>query len=119
MEEILTWGRESLEEITAQFEGALLEVGLQDSRANVFAYGENRTGYDSETGETASCGFGAMQTDFNIWIEVEDIGDHDALGNQLALVLEVLEDFPYQQLPGSLPGIVFIWFMDGVRSLSW
>ena len=62
----------------------------------------------TETGEVAR--FLAMETDFHITLNVEDLDDQQTLGRLVKVVMTVLAEFPIEDTPGPQPGYVGLTF---------
>ena len=98
------WARESLPNLSQDFKEALQEVQLQaDGYAE--AYGENCM--DSQGNIVR---FLAMETDFYITLEVDELEDKQALGELIEQILAVVAKFPVENTPGPQPGYVGITF---------
>jgi hypothetical protein len=54
-----------------------------------------------------------METDFQVTLPVKDLADLDNLGDLLATLISVLNEFPPDDTPGSQPGIIRITFTAG------
>jgi hypothetical protein len=98
------WARESLPDLSKDFEEALQEVQPQ-ANGHTEAYGENCI--DSQGNVVR---FLAMETDFYATLEVKDLGDKQALGEWIEQVLVVVAKFPVEDTPGPQPGYVGITF---------
>jgi hypothetical protein len=98
------WAKKALPELSKKFEEALKDVSLQaDGYAE--AYGENCINQDNEV-----VYFAAMETDFYITLNVEDLEDKQVLGDLIEEVFTVMEKFPAEETPGPQPGYVGITF---------
>ncbi len=97
-------------------QAAFKAKGIDNVSARLQSYGENCI--DANTNKIVN--FTPMETDFNLTIQVESLDDAEALGDQLAVVLPVLRNFPADTFPGPNPGRVFVTFNAGgqLQSLS-
>jgi hypothetical protein len=107
------WATQPLPELSLQVEQALQAAGLPLAAAVAEAYGENCI--DSRTNQVAY--FAAMETDFRITLDADDLGDEAALGDLLEKTLVVLDGFPPGATPGPQPGYVGITFQAGGEEL--
>lgn len=106
-----TWANEPLPEISSEFNQALQEV-LPEAEGFAQAYGENCV-----TNEGKVVRFLAMETDFYITLQVENLEDRQALGESVEPIMEVLADFPSDKTPGPQPGYIGITFESPEDSL--
>jgi hypothetical protein len=84
-----------LPELMAEVQAAMEDAGLENVTVSASAYGENC--YANETNEVVY--FAAMQTDFHVTAQVEDIEDGEALGDLTLAIITVLNEYP----PGEAP----------------
>jgi len=56
-------------------------------------------------------GFAAMETDFNITLQVNDLTDESELGEWIVKAMQVIEAVPPDQIVGPLPGQVNLIFL--------
>jgi hypothetical protein len=64
----------------------------------------------SADGSTA--GFIAMETDFNVFLQVDDLANESVLGRWIVQVMQVIENIPAEQIAGPRPGRVSIVFQS-------
>jgi hypothetical protein len=57
-------------------------------------------------------GFSAMETDFNITLQVNDLTNESDLGDWIVKVMQVIESIPPAQIVGPRPGRVSIVFQS-------
>ena len=57
-------------------------------------------------------GFGAMETDFNVTLKVNDLTNESDLGEWIVKVMQVIENIPPAQIVGPQPGRVSIIFQS-------
>ena len=101
------WATQGLPEISADFEAAIQSV-LPTAGATASAYGENCVAEDG------SATFGAMETDFYVRVNVEDLKDDAALGTMVEQALTIIiEQFPRPIVPGGQDGFVEFTFVAG------
>ena len=108
------WASKSLPDLSKQVQGALEKAGLDTVRVRAEAYGENC--YDSKTNEVV--GFSALETDYHLTAQVDDLKDAEALGNQGEKMLAVLDQFPAGSTPGPQPGYIGVQFTAGGEVLN-
>jgi hypothetical protein len=98
------WANQDLPELSSSFQTSIqaLQPGAQ---ANAHAFGENCILADGTIG-----GFSAMEIDFNITLQVNDLTDESKLGEWIVKVMQVIEDIPQDQIVGPQPGRVSITF---------
>jgi hypothetical protein len=111
------WASHDLEGLTHTVQDALDEAGIAGARVRALAYGENWVEYDEPTGNSEICNFSVLETDFQITLPVKDLSDLDNLGDLLAILISVLDEFPPEDTPGSQPGIIRITFTAGDKIL--
>lgn len=101
------WASQDLPELSSSFQSAIqaLQSGVQ---ARAYAFGENCVRPD---GTIAS--FSAMETDFNVSLQVSDLGNEDELGGWIVKVMQVIEAIPPAQIVGPQPGRVTMTFQKG------
>lgn len=84
------WAYQGLPELSAEFLQAIqgLQPGIQ---ANAFAFGEDCVYADG------SKKFLAMETDFNITLQVIDLADEDTLGDWIVKVMQIILNIPNEK----------------------
>jgi hypothetical protein len=105
------WATQDLPELTAEVQAAMDDAGLENVTVSASAYGENC--YYNDTNEVQY--FAAMQTDFRVTAQVEDIEDGDALGDLTLAIVTVLNAYPPGEAPGPMPGQITILYEQGAR----
>jgi hypothetical protein len=105
------WANEPLPEISDELNQALKDAPL-NAEGYAQAYGENCV-----TSEGTVARFLAMETDFYIALQVENLEDEQVLGNLVEQVMGVLAEFPTDETPGPQPGYVGITFESPEDSL--
>lgn len=98
------WANEPLPELSDELNQALKDYPLQ-AKGYAQAYGENCVTSDGDI-----LRFLAMETDFYITLQVDDLEDEQVLGELVEQVMELLTEFPTGATPGPQPGYVGITF---------
>ena len=97
------WAYEDLPKLSSGFQQSI--QGLQaEAQASAFAFGENCVYADG------SATFTAMETDFNVTLQVADVANHAELGEWIVKVMQVIENIPQDQIVGPRPGRVSVAF---------
>lgn len=104
------WANESLPELSDDFNQAIQDIAGAEGYAQ--AYGENCV-----TNEGEIVRFLAMETDFYVTLQTEDLEDQQALGELVEQVMGVLAEFPTDETPGPQPGYVGITYESPGDSL--
>ena len=100
------WAYQSLPEVTEKLDAAIRAIQPTAS-ANADAFGENCVYADGHST------FGARETDFHVYLSIENRGDEDAMGNWIAQVMPVVDQLT--GFPGG-PGFVEFSFKDNEPS---
>ena len=100
------WANQDLPELSSSFQESIQEL-QPEAQANVYAFGENCMLAD---GSVSS--FGAMETDFNVTLQVNDLANESDLGEWIVRVMQVIENIPPEQIAGPQPGRVSIIFQS-------
>jgi hypothetical protein len=101
------WAYQDLPELSSSFQESIHEL-QSEAQARAFAFGEKCMLADGSVGY-----FLAMETDFNVTLQVEDLVNEDNLGRWIVKVMGVIESIPADQLVGPRPGRVSLNFQDG------
>jgi hypothetical protein len=101
------WAYQDLPELSSSFQQSIQAL-QPEAEANAYAFGENCV---LEDGTVAA--FHAMETDFNITLQVVDLADESDLGEWIVKVMQVIEGIPQEQLVGPRPGQVNIIYQTG------
>jgi hypothetical protein len=98
------WANQDLPELSSSFHASIqaLQPGAQ---ARAYAFGENCVRPD---GTVAS--FSAMETDFDVSLQVSDLTNEDELGGWIVRIMQIIEAIPPEQVTGPRPGRVTITF---------
>jgi hypothetical protein len=107
------WATQSLPDLSSRVQTAFLAAGLTNNTVLAEAYGENCISQNNKI-----LSFTAMETDFHITAQVEDLTDTDHLGYLLEQFLMILDDFPPDATPGSQAGYIGIHFSDGTEEFN-
>jgi len=95
------WATQALPELSEHLQTALENAGIGAASARAAAFGENCIEQDGDIQY-----FAVMETDYYLEVQVADIRDIQAAGERVKPVLQVLFDFPRDQVPGPRPGLV-------------
>jgi len=98
------WANQDLPELSKGFQESIQTL-QPEAQANAFAFGENCIRADGSI-----AGFSAMETDFNVTLQVDNLTNADALGEWIVKVMEVIKSVPPDQIVGPRPGRVSIAF---------
>ncbi len=101
------WATQELPELSTSFQRSVQTL-QPEAQASAYAFGENCILPDGTIG-----GFSAMETDFNITLQVTDLADESGLGEWIVKVIQVIEAIPQEQIVGPRPGRVSITFQSG------
>jgi hypothetical protein len=101
------WAYQDLPELSNSFQQSIqtLQPGAQ---ATAFAFGENCILSDGSI-----AGFSAMETDFNVTLQVDDLANEADLGEWIVKVMQVITAIPPEQIVGPRPGRVSLVFQAG------
>lgn len=100
------WANQNLPELSSSFQ-ASIQALQPEAQANAYAFGENCVLSDGSI-----AGFGAMETDFNITLQVSDLMNESDLGEWIVKVMQVIESIPQEQIAGPQPGRVSMVFQS-------
>jgi hypothetical protein len=98
------WANQDLPELSSNFQESIQTL-QPEAKASAYAFGENCMLADGSVG-----GFSAMETDFNITLQVNDLTNESDLGEWIVKVMQVIENIPPEQIVGPQPGRVSIIF---------
>jgi len=98
------WANQDLPELSTSFQ-ASLQALQSAAQARAYAFGENCVLADGSIG-----GFGAMETDFNVTLNVNDLTNESDLGEWIVKVMQVIQNIPTEQITGPQPGRVTMIF---------
>ena len=100
------WANQNLPELSSSFQTSIQALQAE-AQANAYAFGENCMLPDGSVG-----GFGAMETDFNVTLKVNDLTNESELGEWIVKVMQVIENIPPEQIVGPQPGRVSMIFQS-------
>ena len=98
------WANQDLPALSQSFQASIRALQPQ-AQANAYAFGENCLLADGSVG-----GFSAMETDFNVTLQVNDLTNESDLGEWIVKVMQVIKSIPRDQIAGPQPGRVSITF---------
>jgi hypothetical protein len=96
------WAYHNAPELSASFVAALKNVNPAAS-GSVEYYGEDCIYADGTST------FGAMETDFYVHLQVDDLNQEEEFGNWVAQVMKIVTEIPRKELSGNY-GFVEFWF---------
>jgi hypothetical protein len=100
------WANQDLPELSSSFQESIQTL-QPEAQASAYAFGENCMLSDGSVG-----GFGAMETDFNISLQISDLTNESDLGGWIVKVMQVIMAIPKEQIVGPQPGRVSIIFQS-------
>jgi hypothetical protein len=100
------WANKDLPELSSSFQGSIQAL-QPEAQANAYAFGENCIRSDGSVAE-----FLAMETDFNVSLQVDDLANESVLGKWIVQVMQIIENIPAEQIAGPRPGRVSIVFQS-------
>lgn len=100
------WASQNLTDLTLELQEAIKDV-QPDAQAYAFAFGEDCIYEDGHKT------FSAMETDFNVTLQVTDLADENELGNWIIKTMQVIETLPKEKIVGPRPGRVTMIFTVG------
>lgn len=100
------WAQKDLPELSSEFQQAIQAL-QPEAQASAFAFGEDCVYADGHSV------FSAMETDFNITLQMSDLSDEDDLGEWIAKVMQVIKNIPAEEIVGPQPGRVSLEFQSG------
>ena len=98
------WAEQDLPELSRSFQQSLQAL-QSEAQATAFAFGENCVRPDGTV-----VAFLAMETDFNITLQVNDLNNETELGEWIVNVMQVILEIPPEQIVGPRPGRVSLTF---------
>ena len=100
------WAQKALPELSGEFQQAIQEL-QPEALANAYAFGEDCIYADGHAV------FSAMETDFNITLQVSELSNEAELGEWIVKVMQMVESIPPEKIEGSRPGRVSLEFRSG------
>jgi hypothetical protein len=104
------WSSQDLPELSVEL-NRRLQAADPAITGGAYSYGEDCVAADG------SRTFNAMETDFQIQVQVADLADQNRMGNALGAAMTVIEELPSSQLQGPRPGRADFEFAAGSGSL--
>jgi hypothetical protein len=101
------WAYQDLPELSSSLQQSIRTL-QPEAQASAFAFGENCILPDGSV-----AGFSAMETDFNITLQVNDLTAEAELGEWIVKVMQVITQIPPEQIIGPRPGRVTMMFQSG------
>ena len=99
------WAYQDMPELSSEFLRSIQEI-QPEAQASAYAFGENCIRADGTST------FGAMETDFNITLQVTDLSSDSELGDWIVKVMEVITSIPPDQIMGPRPGRVSMTYQS-------
>jgi hypothetical protein len=100
------WAYQDLPELSSRLQQSLQTL-QPDAQATAFSFGENCILPDGSVGD-----FLAMETDFNLTLQVADLNNETELGEWIVNVMQVIMEIPPEQILGPRPGRVSLTFQS-------
>lgn len=107
------WGTQELPELTAQIQSSVDAARLENVTVRASAFGENCYTFDTDEVDY----FAAMQTDFHVTAQVENLDDETALGDLTAQILVILNAIPAEDKSGPMSGQIILTFVQGDQQI--
>lgn len=98
------WAYQDLPALSGSLQQSVQEI-QPGAQARAYAFGENCVLADGSIAR-----FSAMETDFDIRLQVGDITDEASLGGWIVRMMEIIERIPADHIVGPRPGRVSITF---------
>lgn len=105
------WAMHDAPELQAQVDAAVQDANLTGATIGVSIFGE-----DCLDQSGAAVSFATMETDFEVAMQVADLADREAVGNQIADVFAVLAQFGPESTPGPQAGRITVTLHKGSES---
>jgi hypothetical protein len=100
------WAQKDLPELSSSFQQSI-QMLQPEAQASAYAFGE-----DCLQSDGSVAGFSAMETDFNVTLQVTDLANESDLGEWIVKVMQVIKSIPQEQIVGPRPGRVSIRFQS-------
>lgn len=95
------WAYQDLPKLSSDFQQSIQALQAE-AQASAFVFGENCIHAEGRTD------FIAMETDFNVTLQVTDLSNEAELGEWIVKVMQVIEKIPEEEIVGPRPGRVSI-----------
>jgi hypothetical protein len=100
------WANQDLPELSNSFQQSIQTL-QPEAQASAYAFGENCIRPDGSVAD-----FLPVETDFNIFLKVDDLANESVLGRWIVQIMQVIENIPAEQIAGPRPGRVSIVFQS-------
>jgi hypothetical protein len=100
------WANQDLPELSSNFQQSIQAL-QPEAQASAYAFGENCIRPDGSVAD-----FLPIETDFNIFLKVDDLANESVLGKWIVQIMQVIENIPAEQIAGPRPGRVSIVFQS-------
>ena len=100
------WATNDLPELSNEFQKSIQQLQSQ-VQANAYTFGEDCIHADGPAD------FLALETDFNVILQINDFSNENELGEWIVKVMYVIENIPKEEIVGPRPGRVSINFQSG------
>ena len=101
------WAYQDLPKLSSSLQQSIRAL-QPEGQASAFAFGENCILPDGSV-----AGFSAMETDFNITLQVNDLTAEAELGEWIVKIMQIITQIPPEQIVGPRPGRVTMMFQSG------
>ena len=98
------WAYQDLPDLSAKLDASIRTLNT-DASASAYAFGEDCVYADGHKT------FGAMETDFNVSLQVTDLTNEEAFGNWIKEVMSFIFQIPSEEISGPQPGFVEFRFV--------
>lgn len=117
------WAYKDLPDLSSKFLHAIQQL-QPSAQANAFAFGEDCVYADGHAD------FIAMETDFNVTLQIKDLGDPNECGEWVTKIMQIILAIPKDEIVGPRPGRVsmslqagseqknFSFYIDRYQALS-
>jgi hypothetical protein len=100
------WAYKDLPDLSSKFLQAIQQL-QPSAQANAYAFGEDCVYSDGHAD------FSAMETDFNITLQVNNLTDANECGERIVKIMQIIMDIPKEDIMGPRPGRVSLAFQAG------
>jgi len=100
------WASKDLPDLSNKFLQTIQQL-QPSAQASAYAFGENCVYADGRAD------FSAMETDFNVTVQVSSLTDTNKCGEWIVKVMQVIVDIPNEELVGPRPGKVSMTLQAG------
>lgn len=100
------WAYKDLPDLSSKFLHAIQQL-QPSAQANAFAFGEDCVYADGHAD------FIAMETDFNVTLQINDLGDPNECGKWVTKIMQIILAIPKDEIVGPRPGRVSMSLQAG------